>query len=155
MRKILAITVSLGLALAFTACTRRANQTAAGPEDVVREFVTLSAAAKNVSDRKTLGDLCTGEMKGAFDKMSDEVFKISYLNSSLKMHELKVIGTTTEGDTARVHYRIFLDNPHGTDPTTEANEREVELVKKDGRWLIETIRGKGTDQIAFTRGMIF
>lgn len=157
MRKILALSVSLGLALVFASCNRNSadRMATAGPEDVVREFVSISSAAKGVGDRKTLGALCSGEMKNAFDKMTDEVFRISYLNTNLKVHDLKMLETVTQGDTARVHYQIFLDNPHGTDPTSETNEREVELVKRDGHWLIDTIRGKGSDQIAFTRGMIF
>jgi hypothetical protein len=141
---------------AAVACTRHSSRIAnASPEEVVREFVMLSAGSKALSDKRSLQDLCAGDMNAAFDKMTDEVFRISYLNTNLKVRDLKILDSTTQGETARVHYQVVVDNPHGTDPTLETNEREVDLVRQQGQWMIDAIRGKGSDQIAFTRGMIF
>jgi hypothetical protein len=154
MKKLVPLTLVFFLALA--SCNRHESRLAnASPEDIVREFVMLSASSKGLSDKKTLQELCSGEMNSAFDKMTDEVFRISYLNTNLKVRDLKILDTSTQGETARVHYQVVVDNPHGTDPTLETNEREVDLARQQGRWYIESIRGKGSDQIAFSRGMIF
>jgi hypothetical protein len=153
MRKILA--ASLLALLVSVSCTRTDKFAAMAPDDIVREFVTLSAAARKPADKKALGDLCAGEMRNAFDTMTDEVFRISYLNTSLKIRNLRILQTNTQGDSARVQYQVIVDNPQGTDPTRETNEREVDLTRQNGRWYIQSIRGRGTDQIAFTRGMLF
>jgi len=153
MRKILAL--GLMALLVSVSCTRTDKYVQMPPEDIVREFVNLSATARRPADKKALGDLCAGDMRNAFDRMTDEVFRISYLNTSLKIRNFRILQTNTQGDTARVQYQVIVDNPQGTDPTRETNEREVDLTRQNNRWYIQTIRGRGTDQIAFTRGMIF
>jgi len=151
-----AASLIFSLCLATTACIRHHNRLVGGPpEEVVREFVMLSANSKGLSDKQALQELCAGSMKNAFEKMTDEVFRISYLNAGLKVRDLKILETETRGDNARVHYKVVVENPHGTDPTQETNEREVDLLHEQGQWLIETVRGQGSDQIVFTRGMIF
>lgn len=125
------------------------------PEDVVKVFLELSAQAKEDADRKRLLDLCSGEMRKAFERMTSEAFRLTYLNNNVKVKSIKILETKLDNNLSRVRYQITVENNQGTDPTTEINEREVDLVKTEGDWRIDTIRPKGSDQIAFTRGMIF
>lgn len=167
MKKTLPI---LALVLLFCGCTRQAAKRAAqGPFDVVKDFVQLSAAAKDASDKQKLADLCTGEMKSAFERMTDEAFRISYLGSNLKIQALKALPDLSadanapvapgkapaEGDSATVRYQVTVENKQGTDPTQEINQREVVLKRLKEGWFIESVRLQGSDQIVFNRGMIF
>lgn len=145
--------------LGFTACTRPAPSApaavkAATPEDVVRSFVDLSASVKEPGDKQKLQALCSGEMRRAFDRMPDEEFKIAY-GGELKISDVKILESKVDGDLAKIRYSVAVDNNQGTDHTKEENEREVELVKVQDIWLLQTIRTKGVDKIAFTKGMIF
>lgn len=155
------------LVVFFSACVKKQPEapsnaaieapgmTSKSPEEVVKYFIELSAAAKEDDVRNKLQGLCQGEMRQAFERMTPEAFKISYLDSNLKLKDVKILEKSTENTKAKVVYEVLLDNPTGTDATTETNQREVELVQQQGAWYIETIRPKGSDKIAFTRGMIF
>ena len=125
------------------------------PEDVVKQFVELSAGAKSEGDRIRLQAFCSGEMRRAFERMPPDVFKISYLSNNIKIRSIQILENSIQGDTAKIHYKVEIDNNQGTDPTHEVNEREVELVRAQGDWLIDAIRPRGSEKIAFTRGMIF
>lgn len=128
---------------------------AANPTDVVRTFVELSAASKTPEDKKKLLVSCGGELKRAFERMSDEEFKLIYLSGQLRVEKLEIIKTDIQNDSALIHYRVIVENNQGTETTKETNEREVQLKKTDSGWVIDAIRLKGTDQLAFTRGMMF
>jgi hypothetical protein len=149
--------VTLVLLLASGACTYRSTPVIAArtPEETVKAFVELSATAKEPTDKKKLQDLCQGELRRTFERMTEEAFKLLYLDSKIKITELKVIEATAQADAAKVHYSVSVQNDQGTDPTQEVNEREVDLVRSQGNWFIDTIRMKGNDRVAFTRGMIF
>lgn len=144
-------------ALMLSSCVKKEEKavTTAAPEDTVRRFVEISAAVRDDDDRKRLLELCQGEMRRAFERMTPEAFKVAYTSSAVKIKDLKFVDTKVTEGTAKIHYQVTLDNPHGTDPTQEVNSREVDLVLSGNNWLIENIRATGSDQIAFTRGMIF
>lgn len=125
------------------------------PEDVVKEFIQLSAHSKTVEDRKVLQDLCAGEMKRAFERMSEEEFRMTYINQEVQLKEMKVLENAVQNDIATIHYQVAIQNVSGTDSTHEMNEREVQLKFSQGAWYIESIRMRGSDKLAFTRGMIF
>lgn len=125
------------------------------PEDTVKSFLTLSSGAQSMVDRDRLQKLCVGEMRRAFERMTEEGFRLTYLNNGIKLKEIKVIEAKVENDAAKLRYRIAVDNAQGTDTTAETNEREVELVRTQGSWYIETIRLKDTDRVAFVNGMLF
>ena len=150
---------ALLLTLAFDACTKNPSsgtQSAARPpEEVVKEFVTVSAHAQSGADKRKLEELTAGELRRAFSSMTDESFKMAYINSGVKINEMKVLEAKTETDSATVLYQLAVENKQGTDPTNEVNEREVLLTLSQGAWYIESIRLRGTDKVAFTRGMIF
>lgn len=146
--------------VAMTSCTKKAadvgsNAAVLGPEDTIRRFVNLSAGAKNDSDRDQLLELCQGELRRAFERMSKEAFKVSYLTNEIQLKEVKILESSVTGKNAKVVYQVTLENKQGTDTTEEINTREVELVQVGNAWLIENIKAKGSDTIAFTRGMIF
>jgi hypothetical protein len=153
------------LVLSFSACIKQnvgdkidspnSAQSAKSPEDVVRAFIDLSAASKASTDKAKLQVLCTGEMRRAFDRMTEEAFRIAYLNSNVRVKSINFLESSVDKDTAKVRYQVSVDNAQGTDPTQEINEREVDLLKTQGGWYIDSIRPKGSDKIAFTRGMIF
>jgi len=115
----------------------------------------MSADVKGTSDKKKLATMCQGRILKAFDSISDDAFQVHYLNQPLKIKSFQVLGSAEDGNLARVHYQVQIENPNGQDPTQEIAEREVELLRVDGQWYLEAIRPKGSDQIAFTRGMIF
>lgn len=125
------------------------------PDEVVKEFVELSAGARIDSDKDKLLNLCSGEMRRAFERMTAEAFRISYVNSSVKISDFKVLSSEAKEDSAHIAYSVTIDNKQGTDNTLETNEREVELVRSQGTWLIDAIRTRGSDKLAFVRGMIF
>ena len=151
------------LAAFFMACTPKqaaqnsANQQTAQvlPNEVVKTFVELSASAKSIEDKRKLQDQCAGELRRAFERMSDEEFRLSYLATQVKIQGLKILESNIQNDSARVRYELSVENHQGTDVTHEVNEREVELIRSQGSWFIEFIRLKGSDKLAFTRGMIF
>lgn len=151
------------LTVFFWACTpKQAAQTPVSqatpqvlPNEVVKTFIELSASAKNIEDKRKLQDQCAGELRRAFERMSDEEFRLSYLSTQVKIEGLKILDSTIQNDSARVRYEVALENHQGTDVTHEVNEREVELSRSQGSWFIEFIRLKGSDKLAFTRGMIF
>jgi hypothetical protein len=121
----------------------------------VKAFVELSGGAKDVSDRKKLIEMCAGEMRRAFDRMSEEEFKMAYLNEGIKIVDLKIVDSQVTEGSALVRYQVTIENALGTDKTRETNEREVELTSSRGQWYLQSIRLKGSDKIVFTRGMIF
>jgi hypothetical protein len=125
------------------------------PEDTVKRFVELSAGAKAPDDKRLLEELTAGKMRRAFQQMSDESFRIVYLKNAIKIKELKILENATEGVNATVSYSVSVENTQGTDTTNEVNEREVLLTLSQGAWYIESLRPKGSDSIAFTKGMIF
>lgn len=139
-----------------TACVKKTDpNVSSAPQDTVKKFVELSAGVKDESDRQKLLELCQGEMRRAFERMSPEAFKVAYLAGGVKLKAVKVVETSINDKTAKVSYEVFLENPSGSDRTDEINRREVELVLVGNSWLIENIKPQGSDQIAFTRGMIF
>lgn len=125
------------------------------PEDIVKEFVMLSANADELSDKNQLAQMCEGEMKKAFEDMNVEQFKLYYLNDNLSVQEFKVLSSSKERGQARVVYQVTIENKQGTDVTKEANQREVDLIETPQGWLIQSIRASGTDKISFMKGMIF
>jgi len=121
----------------------------------VRTFINLSASAKDSADKEKIKELCGGKLQNAFERMTDEAFRILYLGNNIKIVDLKIVDSNVENESAKVHYQVTVENNQGTDPTREQNDREVTLIKGASGWVIDTIQMKGTDQIAFTRGMIF
>jgi len=117
--------------------------------------VGLSANAKETRDRKELLGMCTGELRRTFERMSDEAFQIIYLESKLTILDFKVLEKEEKEASSRLTYEVSVDNQQGTSPTVETNQREVQLTQVDGQWYLKEIHVKGTDQVAFTRGMIF
>jgi len=155
--------IVLSCLILFAGCIKKEGANPAGtsavekktPEQVVKEFIDLSAGAKELGDREKLKELCVGELRRALERMTDEAFRIGYLNNNVKIKSVRVIESSFENDAAKIRYQVFVDNPQGTDPTTELTEREVGLTKSQGNWFIESIRPVGSDKIAFTRGMMF
>lgn len=146
--------------IVFGACTkfqmgRTSSPVELSPADTVKTFVELSASAKTPEDRKKLLEACGGDFKKAFERMSDEEFKLTYLSGDIKVEKFEVLDTSTQADTSKVHYRVMVENKQGTETTQESNEREAELRKEAKGWVIEAIRVKGSDKVAFTRGMMF
>lgn len=154
-KKILA-TVAV-ISFVWGGCTKKASipEASRSAEDVVKEFVTLSASAKNAVDKKTLEGLCTGEMAKAFEQMTDEQFRIFYLNGNLGIQSIQVLESKVDGEAAIVRYQVTVENRQGTDVTKEVNDREVALKLSSGNWLIDSVRARGADKLVFTRGMIF
>ena len=147
-------TILLLSVLFSSACIKRQSNSGP-PEEIVRQFVKLSAEATGVPDKRKLQDLCSGELKRTFERMHDDAFRLIYVNTKLKIVSIKILDSEQQKDSARVHYEVTVENPQGTDPTREVNSREVDLRQTNSGWSIESIRTKGTDRIAFTRGMIF
>ncbi|NBV50279.1 hypothetical protein EBR78_03530 [bacterium] len=146
------------LVFGLVACTKKEVKEvviAVSPEDVVKNFVQVSGQAKEVLDKSKLVELCTGEMKTAFENMNDEQFRMYYLNGNISIQELKVLSVNRDKNKAVVHYQVAVENRQGTDITKEVNEREVDLIESPSGWLIESIRPKGTDKLVFSKGMIF
>ncbi len=144
----------------LTSCTRSCSRHAGidtphTPEEAVKRFVEWSAEVKDPNEKERIGALCSGELRRAFERMTEESFRVAYLSNSLRIDEFKILSSEIHEGTARVHYRVTLQNTQGTDTTKESNEREVELMSANGSWFIDSIRMMGSDQIAFTRGMIF
>lgn len=151
---------ALLLVCLLTSCTRSCSRTGEpqavrSPDEVVKKFVELSAAAKEGTDKQKLEQLCSGEMRRAFERMTDEVFRIAYLTSNVKVTSLRIIDSQTDNDKAKVSYQVSVENNQGTDPTKETNEREVELTRAQGAWFIDSIKLRGTDKVAFLNGMMF
>jgi len=145
--------------IAFLGCTRNPkSQTSSvenNPDAVVTTFVELSVASKTAEDKKKLLNSCGGDLKRAFERMTDDEFKLVYLSGQLKVEKMEILKTQIQNDTASVHYRVSIENKQGTEVTQETNEREAQLRKNTSGWVIEAIRMKGTDKLAFTRGMMF
>ncbi len=147
--------LSFALSFFLMSCTGSKLQTPSKPEDRVQLFVRLSSDVKSPDDKAMLAQMCQGRMRQAIDAISDDAFSVAYVNQPIEVKDFKVVQTEIDGNLARVHYRLEILNPNGQDTTVETNEREVELLRVDGQWFLEAIRPKGSDQIAFTRGMIF
>ena len=150
--------VKILLVLVLVSCTKLAFWTKTAeksPEEVVKGFLEFSASAGTIRDKRTIQDMCHGELKRIFERMSDEMFTMSYLSKAVSLKGVKVVSTSVDNDVARVRYQVSVENKQGTDTTHETNEREVELTRVDGQWRIDSIRPIGSDQIAFSRGMVF
>jgi PBP1b-binding outer membrane lipoprotein LpoB len=159
MKKTSSLILGVFLAMILASCVKKAGDATSTvsdtPDSVVKKFVEISATVKEDTDRQKLMQLCQGEMRRAFERMTPEAFRVAYMSNAVKIKEIKILNSTVTDAAAKVSYQITLDNPHGTDPTQEINSREVELVQSGGAWLIDNIKPHGSDQIAFTRGMIF
>lgn len=144
-----------------TSCTKKAETPVQAtmekltPEQLVEQFVRLSASAKTVEDRFKLRDLCQGKLRAAFDKMSNENFQMSYLSGNVNLETFKIVNAKVQSGDAVVHYKVTVQNKQGADPTEEINEREVSLIQMNGYWYLDSVRPVGKDQIAFVNGMIF
>ena len=152
--------VALVLVAGLVACTKKTAtttdaETPLEPTAVVRKFVELSAGAKDLRDREALQKMATGPVREAFDKMSEENFQMSYLDNRIRVKDFAIVESHQEGAAAIVRYKVTIENAGGSDTTTEANERQVQLRQLDGRWVIENLQVYGTDKIAFTNGMLF
>jgi uncharacterized protein YcfL len=131
------------------------NVSDAVPFEIVKRFVNLSATAKTLGDKVKLVELCGGEFKNAFDRISEDEFKLTYLTGQIKVENIEILDSSVDKDMAKVHYRVSIENKQGTETTQETNEREAILKKSNSGWVIEAIRLKGSDKLAFTRGMMF
>jgi hypothetical protein len=140
--------------LFFSACTKKAVK-ATTPTDAVESFIKLSSSSESKEDKKKLMSLCRGPLLKAFEKMSEDVFQISYLSGNINVKQIQIIDSKTDESIATVVYRVLVDNQQGSEATEESNEREVDLVKNEGNWYLYSIRPKGSDKIAFTKGMLF
>ncbi len=145
----------LALVLVMSACTQKHAQAPQTPDQLVKDFVYLSSDVKDVATKTHLAQMCQGRIRKAIDSISEDAFAISYVNQPIKIKSFEIVQSAIDGNLARVHYRLQIENPHGQDVTEETNEREVEMLKIEDQWYLEAIRPKGSDQIAFTRGMIF
>jgi len=125
------------------------------PDSVVRQFIELSAQARTSLDKEKLAGMCVGEMKEAFQKMSDENFRLTYLGNNLQLKDIEITETKSEGEQAKVTYKVKVLNNQGQDPTMEENIREAWLVQNGDQWNILSIKPIGKDQVAFTKGMMF
>lgn len=125
------------------------------PNEVVKEFLKLSAEASDLKDKGVIAQMCHGELKRIFERMSDEMFTMSYLSKQVALQEVRILDSTVDKEVARIRYEVKVDNKQGTDPTIENTTREVELTRVEGQWRIDSIRPQGSDQIAFSRGMVF
>jgi hypothetical protein len=125
------------------------------PEEAVKSFVELSATAKLPEDKKKLLAFTGGSFRSAFERLSEEEFKLTYLSGQIKIEKLEIVESSSDKDKARVHYRVSIENEQGTEVTHETSEREVELQKENGSWTIQVIHLMGSDKLAFTRGMMF
>jgi len=142
----------------FSSCTKwheLFTPVGRGPDEILKSFLHLSAGVKGAEDKKKLEGMCSGELRRAFERMSDEMFKLSYQNSQIEIKDLKFTENEVKGDGARLVYRVSIDNRQGTELTHETAEREVEMIRIQGTWFLDSIRARGSDQIAFTRGIIF
>ena len=152
------LTLSL-IFLSFVCCTKQKDSEALKegrtPEDTIRAFIDVSSGAKDLNSREELKKLCIGELRRAIDRMSDEIFQLSYMDARIKVLDLKILEKNIKKDTAVIRYRLSVENLQGDDSTRYLSEREVELIRSQGKWYIEYIRSSGSDKIAFTRGMIF
>jgi len=150
--------LSMSLIL-FVGCTKKTDQKtelpSPLPEEVVKKFILLSGQAQEISDKDKLTDLCSGEMKKAFQDMSPDQFRLYYLNDNLTVQDFKVLSSSKTQNQAKIFYQVMIENRQGTDVTKEVNEREVDLVETPQGWLIESIRPSGTDRLIFTKGMVF
>lgn len=108
-----------------------------------------------MKDKRVISEMCHGELKRIFERMSDEMFTMSYLSRQVVLDGIRILESNIDKDIARIRYEVKAQNKQGTDPTIEINTREVELTKVDGQWRIDSIRPRGSDQIAFSRGMVF
>ena len=150
--------LALLLCVVFSSCTKKEEAptvSSVSPEEVVRNFVSLSSQAKEAQDKVRLSEFCQGDMRAAFEGMTDEQFRLFYLNGNVNIKELRITGITKDKNKATVQYQILVENRQGTDITHETNEREVELSEVPNGWVIEAIRPKGTDKLIFSRGMVF
>ncbi|MBI1861795.1 MAG: hypothetical protein HYR96_12845 [Deltaproteobacteria bacterium] len=152
MKKLLCVLVILSACTKIPFFTRSAQQ---APDEVVQAFLNLSASASDLKDKKAIQELCHGELKRIFERMSDEMFTMSYMSKGVVLKDMKVVQSMVDKDVARIRYQVKVENKQGIDPTQEMNEREVELSRVDGQWRIDSIRPVGSDQIAFSRGMVF
>ena len=118
-------------------------------------FVELSAKASSPGDREKLRELCLGAMGRAFERMTEEMFQLSYVGNKVSIESLKILESKVTQGTAKVIYQVQTKNKAGSDPTVETIEREVELILSNNQWFLEHITPRGEDKIAFTRGMIF
>jgi hypothetical protein len=125
------------------------------PEQTVERFIELSASAKDAQDKLRLRDMCQGKLRQAFEKMSDENFRMNYLAGGISMEGFKIVSQKVEKGDAIVRYNVTIHNKNGPDVTQESNEREVALVQIDGIWYLDSIRPAGKDQVAFVNGIIF
>lgn len=146
----------LSFLLFFAACTDHPAEIAqkTSPSETVKKFVEISAGAKSLKDRKVLQELTIGELKRAFETMSNDDFKAHYLGDKITIENLSVEVVEEEKAKAKVHYTVTVTNRQGTDETKEVNEREVLLGNSRGRWFIESVRPIGSDKLAFTKGLI-
>jgi hypothetical protein len=147
----------LTFAILFWSCTRpdAAKHSGQSPDEVVKSFVKLSVNSNDFKSRTELQHLCVGEMRRTFERMNEEAFKLIYLDNKLTLRSFEITQSSINANSAKVQYQVVVDNLQGTDPTREVNKREVELSFSQGAWFIENIRITGSDQVAFTRGMIF
>ncbi len=144
-----------GAFLFFAACTETIPPSEhATPTEAVKKFVELSASAKELKDRKALQAMTIGELKRAFDRMSDEDFKAHYLGEKITLQDLQIKVVDETKEKAKVRYTVTVVNQQGSDKTNEVNEREVILGASRGFWFIESLTPVGSDKIAFTKGLI-
>lgn len=141
----------------FAACTTQkvSDDQKLQVEKVLKSFLELSAGATDLKDREKLRDLCSGEMRRAFQNMTDESFKTAYLNSKIKVNKIDVFDLQTKDGKIKAKYRIELTQGNSGSDVKQTNEREVEVVESRGAWLLESIRTHGADTLAFSKGMIF
>lgn len=115
--------------------------TADTPEGALHRYVTLAFEARNISAKKDLMELSTGDALGYLQRMSDEDFKKQFLESNLKFVSLKAKDKRQDaaGDVSMV-YELAYKEGQPANATVHTNKKIAYLTHEGNSWKIKATK---------------
>lgn len=144
-KKILSTNLALfGLVVFFTAgCTKQGGEVS--PEKAVNAYVRQAFDVKGPEDRQRLMMLTEGSAAKDLKKMSDEQFKREFIDSKLKLIDIKTKDVRQEdGNAVSLIYEISYQENGEKGPVEHFHRKVAFLKKTEGTWKIESTKNLKT-----------
>lgn len=121
------------------------------PEEQLRNYIDLAVNITRLEQREELETLITGEFRDTLTSLSDEAFKLSYLDRRYEFDEFEITGNTEiePKKEIQLEYRVKFRSWMTGEDKTRAPVQEVKSVAtlkySQGQWSIASIKPVDTN----------
>ena len=133
------LALALGLCFLFASCTQ--DLADGTPAKVLESYIHISFNVKNVTDKKKMEDLLTGDTKNRLVSWSDEQFMRAFMEAQKKFQKLKILESkkVADNEVALTYELSYKEGPE--DKTAQITQRKLAtVVQEESGWRIKEVR---------------